>query len=37
MGMVYSKRKNFRIGHMGIWGMDDLKELLENIEEIWNL
>ncbi len=31
------KEKNFRIGHMGIWGMDDLKELLENIEEIWNL
>ncbi|MHA2504128.1 MAG: pyridoxal-phosphate-dependent aminotransferase family protein [Candidatus Kariarchaeaceae archaeon] len=31
------KEKNFRIGHMGLWTMSDLKELLWHIEEIWNL
>ena len=31
------KGKNFRIGHMGDHTLDDLKELLKHIEEIWNL
>lgn len=35
----YGKLKNqtFRIGHMGDHTLDDLKELLKAIEEIWNL
>ena len=31
------KDQTFRIGHMGDHTMDDLKELLSAIEEIWNL
>lgn len=31
------KGKNFRIGHMGLWTISDLKELLWHIEEIWDL
>ena len=31
------KDKNFRIGHMGIWTLSDLKELLWHIEELWDL
>jgi len=31
------KDKTFRIGHMGQWDINDLKELLWHIEDIWNL
>jgi len=31
------KGKNFRIGHMGLWSLSDVKELLWHIEEIWDL
>ncbi|MCK4844771.1 MAG: alanine--glyoxylate aminotransferase family protein, partial [Candidatus Heimdallarchaeota archaeon] len=31
------KGKTFRIGHMGDHTLDSIKELLDNITEIWNL
>lgn len=36
-GYSQLKEKTFRIGHMGIWTVNDLKELLWHIEEIWDL
>jgi len=35
----YGKLKEitFRIGHMGDHTLDDVKEVLEAIDEIWNL
>lgn len=31
------KEKTFRIGHMGDWGVEDVKALLDSIDEIWGL
>lgn len=31
------KEKSFRIGHMGDWQLDDIKELIDNINDIWGL
>ena len=31
------KEKTFRIGHMGEWTTDDIKDVCGHIEEIWEL
>ncbi|MHA1123922.1 MAG: hypothetical protein ACTSPC_14090 [Candidatus Heimdallarchaeota archaeon] len=31
------KEKTFRIGHMGDWTTDDIKDVCGHIEEIWEL